>query len=43
MKPERWRQMEEVYHAALERDAGERASFLDEACAGDEADRKSVV
>ncbi len=42
MKPERWRQMEEVYHAALERDADERASFLDEACAGDEALRRDV-
>lgn len=42
MKPERWRQMEELYHAALERDADGRASFLDEACAGDEALRRDV-
>jgi serine/threonine protein kinase len=42
MKPERWRQIEEVYHAAVERDADERASFLDEACAGDEALRRDV-
>src|SRR5262245_16464482 len=37
MKPERWRQIEEVYHAAVERDADKRALFLDEACAGDKA------
>ena len=32
MKPERWKQIERLYHAALEREA-ERAAFLDEACA----------
>lgn len=42
MKPERWRQIEEVYHAAMERGAEDRASFLDEACAGDEALRRDV-
>ena len=26
MTPERWREIERLYHAALERDAGERAS-----------------
>ena len=28
MTPERWREIERLYHAALERDAGERAAFL---------------
>jgi hypothetical protein len=35
MTPERWQQIEQLYHAALERDANERAAFLAEACAGD--------
>src|SRR5262245_44328460 len=36
MTPERWGQIEKVFHSALERAPGERAAFLDEACAGDE-------
>jgi len=36
MDPERWRKIEEIYHAALEREGGERAAFLLEACVGDE-------
>jgi serine/threonine protein kinase len=28
MQPSRWQQIEELYHAALEREAGERAAFL---------------
>lgn len=36
MTPERWQQVEEVLQAALDRSPPERASFLDEACAGDE-------
>ncbi len=35
MTPERWRQVEEVLQAALDRPPVERAAFLDEACAGD--------
>ena len=35
MNPERWRQIEKLYYAALEK-TGERTSFLAEACAGDE-------
>lgn len=42
MTPERWRQIEDLYQAALERDATERAAFLDEACAGDEELRCEV-
>jgi hypothetical protein len=42
MNPDRWRQIEELYQAALERDAIERAAFLDEACAGDEELRREV-
>jgi len=36
MTPERWRQVEDVLQAALDRLPPERASFLDEACAGDD-------
>jgi non-specific serine/threonine protein kinase/serine/threonine-protein kinase len=42
MKPERWRQVEALYHAALEREPGERVAFLAEACAGDETLRREV-
>ena len=35
MKPERNRQIDEVFQAALARDAAARPVFLDEACAGD--------
>jgi serine/threonine protein kinase/Flp pilus assembly protein TadD len=36
MNPERWAQIEDLYHAALEREPEARASFLAEGCAGDE-------
>jgi serine/threonine-protein kinase len=39
---ERWRQVEQLYHAALECASAERAAFLAEACAGDEALRREV-
>jgi eukaryotic-like serine/threonine-protein kinase len=42
MKPERWQQVANLYHAALERNAGERASFLRESCGGDEELRREV-
>jgi serine/threonine protein kinase/tetratricopeptide (TPR) repeat protein len=42
MKPERWRQVERLYYAALEREPDERAAFLDSACAGDESLRHEV-
>jgi serine/threonine protein kinase/Tol biopolymer transport system component len=40
--PDRWRQIEELYHRAMERDSEERNAFLAEACAGDEALRREV-
>jgi len=40
--PERWQQVERLYHAALARDANQRAAFLHEACAGDGALRNEV-
>jgi len=42
MEPERWRRIEELYHASLERAEGQRAAFLAEACAGDPALRNEV-
>ena len=42
MTPERWRQIEQIYHSALEREESQRASFLKEACAGDEELRQEV-
>ncbi len=42
MTPERWQQIEEIYHAALTRDERERAAYLREACAGDDALRQEV-
>lgn len=35
MRPERWRQVEELYHAASEREPGDRGAFLQQACQGD--------
>jgi hypothetical protein len=42
MKPERWKQVEQLYHAALEREPGARGTFIDQACAGDEELRREV-
>ena len=42
MNPERWRKIEEVYHAALEWQESQRAAFLEEVCAGDPALRDEV-
>ncbi|MEO8435365.1 MAG: protein kinase [Pyrinomonadaceae bacterium] len=42
MSPERWRRVDELFHSALERGPAERAAFLTEACAGDEALRREV-
>src|SRR2546423_6788944 len=42
MKPERWQQLDQLFHAALEREPEQRSAFLDEACASDEVLRKEV-
>jgi len=42
MKPERLHQVEQLYHAALEREEAERVPFLRDVCAGDEALRREV-
>ena len=43
MTPERWRKVEEVFRAALDREAGERGRYIDNACQHDVALRKEVV
>jgi serine/threonine protein kinase len=35
MTPERWQRIEELYHLALQRDSGQRASFVKQACGDD--------
>ena len=42
MTPERWLEIERLYHAVQERDAEERAAFLADACGGDHALRREV-
>ncbi len=42
MTPERWQQIEKLFHAALERTPKERAAFLADVCAGDEELRREV-
>ena len=37
MQPERWRRLEDLYHAAMEQDESQRAAFLERSCAGDDA------
>ena len=42
MGPERWKQVEELYHAALEREGVQREEYLQKACAGDPGLRAEV-
>jgi hypothetical protein len=42
MTPKRWKEVERVYHATLQRPPGERPAYLADACAGDEALRAEV-
>jgi serine/threonine protein kinase/streptogramin lyase len=42
MDPERWQQLERLYHAALERVPGERVAYLRDACGGDDSLRREI-
>ena len=42
MNPERWQQVEKLYHSALEREPAQRAAFLAEACQDDDQLRREV-
>jgi hypothetical protein len=37
MTADRWQKIEQVYHAALEREESRRAAYVQQACACDEA------
>lgn len=43
MDAERWRRINELFHAALDRDPGDREAFIDQACAGDPDLRTEVL
>jgi hypothetical protein len=42
MSAERWRRIQELFHAAQARPATARAAFLEEACAGDATLRQDI-
>src|SRR5262245_13928597 len=42
MSPERWRQVDQLFQAALERAPEERAVFINQACGGDDSLRREV-
>ncbi|MCP4659441.1 MAG: protein kinase, partial [bacterium] len=42
MKSERWKRMERIFGQALERPPEERATHLEEACAGDDEARREI-
>src|SRR3989454_782395 len=42
MQPERWQQIEQLFHLALEQKPDQRAGFLEHACSGDELLRSEV-
>ena len=42
MQPDRWRHLEELYHAAMEQQQGQRAAFLESSCDGDQDLRAEV-
>jgi predicted Ser/Thr protein kinase len=42
VRPERWRRVDELLEAALEREGGSRDAFLEAACAGDSSLRREV-
>jgi len=42
MRPERWREIEDLYHQALALKGGERPAFLDRACEGDDDLRREL-
>jgi serine/threonine protein kinase/tetratricopeptide (TPR) repeat protein len=42
MKPEQWQEINLLFNSALEREPGQRAAFLNQACAGNESLRQEV-
>ena len=42
MTPERWKKIDQLFHAALQREGGQRAAFIAESCAGDKTLRSEI-
>jgi serine/threonine-protein kinase len=42
MEPQRWRQIEDLFHSSLDCEPGRRADFLNSACAGDASLRQEI-
>ena len=42
MTPERWQQIDRIFHAVLQRDPSQRSAFVAESCAGDPALQKEI-
>jgi len=42
MTPDRWRQVKEIFHSALQYEPAKRSIFVSSACGGDESLRKEV-
>src|SRR5882724_10644735 len=42
MQPERWQQIDQLFHLALEQEPGQRSVFLAQACSGDQALQSDV-
>ena len=42
MTPERWQDVKDIFHSALEIDPAQREAFLDKACAGHDVLRREV-
>jgi len=42
LKPERWKQVNDLFQSTIERAPEERSAFLDESCYGDEGMRREV-
>src|ERR1700742_1375607 len=42
MNPERWQRLEQIYHAALEREPHEREVYLEDACRNDPGLRNEI-
>jgi tRNA A-37 threonylcarbamoyl transferase component Bud32/tetratricopeptide (TPR) repeat protein len=43
MTPERWNRVKEIFAAAIEREAAQRASYVEQACGGDDELRTEVI
>src|SRR2546428_13940323 len=42
MTPERWQQIDRIFHAVLQRDPSQRSAFVAESCGGDPALQEEI-